>query len=114
MTKETLLQQTDPEQIIDIIARFWPQFPDEEAEELCIEEIYELIAHSAETPPDFHLLSDAQKAQHEIDIDMLLITITFKAIGDYLFKEQSAEDGFWEAVGKRSKRDQKVFKKLFD
>jgi len=113
MTKETLLQQTDTRQIIDIIARFWPQFPGEETEELCLEEIYDLIARSAEIPPDFHLLSDAQKAQHEIDIDMLLITITFKEIGDCLFKEQKAEDGFWEAVGKKSKRDQKVFKKLF-
>ena len=112
MTKETLLQQTDPKIIIDCIATFWPRFPDEEEEELCIEEIYDIIANSAALPENYNLLSDEEKAQLEIDIDMELITIDFKDIGAHIFTEEDKRVYFWTKVPK-SEKSEAIFQKIF-
>ena len=112
MTKETLLQQTDPKIIIDCIAKFWPKFPDEEEEELCIEEIYDIIAHNAALPENYNLLADEEKAQLEIDIDMELITIEYSDIGKHVFKGVSNEAYFWSLIEKTTTH-QKHVRKLF-
>ena len=112
MIKETLLKQTDPKIIIDCIATFWPRFPDEEEEELCIEAIYDIIAHSAALPENYNMLSDEEKSQFEIDIDMELITINFKDIEKYIFKEEHNKVYFWGKVSKTEKSEA-IFQKIF-
>ena len=112
MTKETLLHQTDPKTIIDIIATFWPRFPDEEEEELCIEDIYDIIANSAALPENYNLLSDEEKSQLEIDIDMELITIDFKDIGEHIFQKDINRTYFWKQI-KKSEKSKAIFQKIF-
>ena len=112
LTKTELLRATDPKRLIDAIIEYWPNLDNEEQQELCLEEIYELLAQHTPTPENFSLLSSDQKAQYEIDIDMLLITIYFKDIGDYVFKEEKNIEYFWSVVPKTEK-SKAIFQKLF-
>ena len=114
-TKKELLQTADPKAIIQTIANYWPRLKDEEQQELCLEQIYELIEKTAPYPPEFSMHSQDKKAQYEIDVDMVLITITFKDIGELLLQDETITAYFWELVGNREdKKHQKMYKKLFD
>lgn len=100
--------------IIDEIAKAWPQLLNEEAQELCLESIYELLADSTPTPKNFSLMSNDEKAQYEIDIDMVLITIDFEDLGKLIFDDGENELYFWSLVGDRSdKKNKKIFTALF-
>ena len=112
MTKETLLHNTNPKEIIELIARHFESLRDEEAQEMCLEEIYELLAANTPQPTNFSLLNDDQKAQHDIDVDMLLITIEFKDIGIYVFKDENDLAYFWSLVPKTEKSEA-IFQKIF-
>lgn len=101
MTKETLLKQTDPKTLMECIAAKWPLLLNEDEQELCLEEIYDLIAMSAAEPENFMLLTNDEKAQFEIDIDMLLITIEFSDLAAVLFQSKQDIDTFWKLIGDR-------------
>ena len=114
-TKEELLQTADTTAIAKTLANCWSTLHDEEQQELCLEQIYELIETTAPYPPEFSMHSQGKKAQYEIDVDMTIITITFKDIGKLLFQDKKINDYFWELVGsKEDKKHQKVYKKLFN
>ena len=113
-TKKELLQTADVKAIASTLAKYWPTLQDEEQQELCLEEIYELIEATAPYPPEFSMHSQDKRAQYDIDIDMTLITIIFKDIGELLFQDEEVNNDFWELVGnKESKQNQKIFKILF-
>jgi len=113
-TKKELLQTADTKAIANTLANYWPTLQDEEQQELCLEEIYELIETTAPYPPEFSMHSQDKRAQYDIDIDMTLITIIFKDIGELLFQNEEVNNDFWELVGnKESKQNQKIFKILF-
>ena len=113
-TKKELLQTADIKAIANTLANYWPTLQDEEKQELCLEEIYELIETTAPYPPEFSMHSQDKRAQYDIDIDMTLITIIFKDIGELLFQNEEVNNDFWELVGnKESKQNQKIFKILF-
>ena len=114
LTKQSLLQHAHMHSIIDIIAKAWPQLLDEDEQELCLESIYDLLAGTAPRPENFSLLTNDEKAQHEIDVDMLLITIDFKDLGKLIFDNGENELYFWSLVGDKSdKKNKKVYKTLF-
>jgi len=114
MNKQTLLQQTDPTALINCITSKWPLLLDEEEQELCLEAVYDIIANTATKPKNFNLLSNDEKAQHDIDVDMILITIEFKDLPDILFHSTSNEALFWSDLGdKTSPFNSKVYKALF-
>ena len=114
-TKKELLQAADAKAIAKTIATYWSTLHDEEQQELCLEQVYELLETTAPYPPEFTMHSQDKKAQYEIDVDMVLITITFNDIGELLFQDETTTAYFWELVGNREdKRDQKIYKKLFD
>ena len=114
LTKQSLLQDADVHSIIDITAKAWPQLLDEDEQELCLESIYDLLANTALKPDNFSLLTNDEKAQHEIDVDMLLITIDFKDIREIIFSSRENESYFWSAVGNRDdKKNKKIFTSLF-
>ena len=110
-TKQELLQTADAKAIAKTLAHFWITLQDQEQQELCLEQIYELLETTAPYPPEFSMHSQSKKAQYEIDIDMALITITFKDIGELLFQDEEISDYFWSLVGR--KEDKKMYKKLF-
>ena len=113
-TKKELLQTVDVKAIVSTLANYWLILQDEEQQERCLEEIYELIETTVPYPPEFSMHSQDKKAQYEIDIDMTLITIDFKDIGDLLFQNEMISTYFWKLVGdKESKQNQKIFKILF-
>ena len=113
-TKKELLQTADTKAIANTLANYWLTLQDVEQQELCLEQIYELIETTAPYPPEFSMHSQDKKAQYEIDIDMTLITITFEDIGELLFQDEALSDYFWGLVGdKKSKVNQKIFKTLF-
>ncbi len=115
LTKQSLLQHADKKAIIDVIVKAWPQLSDEEQQELCLESVYELLADTAPQPADFSLLSNDEKAQYEIDVDMVLITIDFKDIGTLIFDDGENELYFWSLVGSRSdKKNKKIYQALFN
>ena len=114
-TKEELLQIADTTAIAKTLANCWPTLHNEEQQEFCLEQIYELIENTIPYPPEFSMYSQGKKAQYEIDIDMTIITITFKDIGKLLFQDKKTSDYFWELVGSRKdKRNQQIYKKLFN
>lgn len=114
LTKQSLLQHTDAHTIINAIAKAWPQLSDEDEQELCLENIYDLLANTAPTPENFSLLTNDEKAQHEIDVDMVLITIDFEDLEKLIFDDGENELYFWSLVGDRSdKRNKKIFTALF-
>lgn len=114
MKKESLLQFCDAAAIIKIIAHDWPLLEDEERQELCLEEIYELLAKSAIEPDDFALLNNEAKAQFELDVDMALITIDYDDLEKIIFEDKVNEDYFWSLIGdKNDKKNQKIFTALF-
>ena len=114
MNKQTLLKQTDPITLINCITSKWSLLLDEEEQELCLEEIYDFIANSATRSENFNLLSNDEKAQHEIDVDMLLITIEFKDLAEVLFHPASNEALFWSSLGeKESALNSNIYKALF-
>ena len=112
LSTQQLLQASDPKSIINAIITHWPNIDQEEQQELCLEHIYEILAQNAPLPENFTLLSSDQKAQHEIDIDMLLITIDLKEIGSHVFKEEKQREYFWSQIQKTEK-SKAIFKKLF-
>ena len=114
LTKQSLLQHADIHDIINEIVKVWSQLTDEDERELCLENIYDLLANTSPKPENFSLLSNDDKAQHEIDVDMLLITIDFKDIEKLIFDDSENESYFWSKVGDRSdKKNKKVFTALF-
>ncbi len=114
-TKQKLLQVADTKAIAKTLSDYWSTLQDEEQQELCLEQIYTLIQESAPYPPEFSMHSHDKKAQYEIAIDMEIITITFKDIGELLFQDSEVSNYFWSLIGdKESKSNQKLFKKLFD
>jgi len=114
-TKKELLQTADIKSIAKTLADFWPKLQDEDQQELCLEQIYELIETTVPYPPEFSMHSQGKQAQYEIDIDMTLITITFKDIGALIFQDEVLSDYFWELVGNREEyKHQKTYKILFD
>ena len=114
LTKQSLLQHANTHVIINAIAKAWPHLLDEDERELCLENIYDLLANTSPKPENFSLLSNDDKAQHEIDVDMLLITIDFKDIEKLIFDDGENESYFWSKVGDRSdKKNKKVFTALF-
>ena len=113
MNKQTLLQQTDPTMIINYITSKWPLLLDEEEQELCLEEIYDLVANSATKPKNFNLLSNDEKAQHEIDVDMVLITIDFHDIGKHIFKDKQNEDILKKMTESVDQKSLELFNLLF-
>ncbi|MCJ7765362.1 MAG: hypothetical protein MUP09_05415 [Thiovulaceae bacterium] len=113
-TKESLLHRCDADAIMQIIARDWALLQDEEQQELCLEAIYEILAHSVVAPDNFALLSNEAKAQFELDVDMALITIDFKDIGKIIFKDKENERYFWSLIGdKDDKKSKKIVAALF-
>lgn len=98
LSKQSLLQQADVHSIIDALAQAWPTLLDEEQQELCLETIYDLLAQTAPKPENFSLLSNDDKAQHEIDVDMLLITIDFPDLKELIFDNGENEHYFWLVV----------------
>ncbi len=112
MTKDSLLQNINPRDTIDLIAKHFPSILDEEIQESCLEEVYDVIAINTPQPENFALLTNDQKAQHEIDVDMLLITIDCKDIGKYVFKEEIDKVYFWTKVPK-SEKIEAIFQKIF-
>lgn len=112
LSTQQLLQATNPNSMIDAIITYWPDINQEEQQELCLEHIYEILAQNAPVPENFTLLSSDQKAQHEINIDMLLITIDLKEIGSHLFKEEKNSAYFWSQI-KKTEKSKAIFKKLF-
>ena len=114
LTKQSLIQHADIHAIIDEIAKAWPQLTDNDVQELCLESIYDLLAKTAPKPDNFTLLTNDEKAQHEIDIDMRLITIDFKEIGRAVFKSEENKTYLWSLVGDNNdKTNKKIFTKLF-
>jgi hypothetical protein len=114
MTKESLLQYCDAAAIIQTLANSWPLLQDEEQRELCLEEIYELLAQSAIEPDDFALLDNETKAQFELDVDMALITIDFDDLEKIIFEDKENERYFWSLIGdKDDKKNKKIFAALF-
>ena len=113
-TKQSLLEHADTHAIIDVLTKAWPQLIDNNVQELCLESIYEQLADSTPTPENFSLMSNDEKAQYEIDIDMVLITIDFKDLEKLIFDDGENELYFWSLVGDRSdKTNKKVFTALF-
>ncbi len=114
LTKKQLLQSTDSREITKTLIDFWPGLLDEEQRELCLESIYELLADNAPLPDNFNLLSNDEKAQYEIDVDMLLITIDYYDLKTLIFDDGENELYFWSNVGDRSdKTNKKIYKALF-
>jgi len=114
MTKKELLQHADTDDITHIIAKEWSGLDDEQRREYCLEEIYASLADTAPLPEGFHLSSNDEKAQYEIDIDMLLITIEWDDIGTLIFDGGENEAHFWPLVGdKNDKRNRKIYRSLF-
>ncbi len=114
LTKQTLLQSADMAAVTDLVAKAWPHLSDEEEQELCLEAIYELLAFSAPKPDNFVLLGDDQKAQHEIDVDMVLITIDFTDLEKLIFDNGANEARFRSQVGDiNSKSNKKIYRALF-
>ncbi len=114
MTKEMLLEFCDAGAIIKIIADNWPLLEDEERRELCLEEIYELLAQSAIEPDDFALLNNEAKAQFELDVDMALITIDYDDLQKIIFENEENEAYFWSLIGdKDDKKNKKILTALF-
>ena len=114
LTKQSLLQHADTYAIIDEIAKVWSQLSDEDEQELCLENIYDMLAHTVPKPENFSLLTNDEKAQHEIDVDMLLITVNFEDLGKLIFDDGENELYFWSLVGDRSyKNNKKIFTALF-
>ena len=107
LSKQSLLQQADVHAIIDALAQSWPYLLDEEEQELCLETIYDLLAQTAPKPENFALLSNDEKAQHEIDVDMLLITIDFPDIGELIFDNGENEHYFWLVIEAKGSSDTK-------
>lgn len=113
MTKKELLQHADPGEITAIIVNRWSGLHDDERREYCLEEIYASLA-DAVVPNNFDLLSDDAKAQLELDVDMLLITIEWDDIGRLIFDDDANEAYFWSLIGdKDDKKNQKIFTALF-
>ena len=114
LTKQSLLEHADTHTIINAIAKAWPHLLDEDEQELCLENIYDLIADTAPKLANFSLLTNDEKAQHEIDVDMLLITIDFEDLEKLIFDDGENELYFWSLVGDRSdKKNKKIFTALF-
>jgi len=114
-TKQELLQSADAKAIAKTLANYWLTLEDEEQQELCLEQIYELIETTTPYPPEFSMHSQGKQAQYDIDIDMTLITITFKDIGALIFQDEVLSDYFWRLVGNREEhKHQKTYKILFD
>ncbi len=114
LTTQQLLEHVDEYKLISLIAAAWTNLLDEEEQELCLENIYDLLAQTAPKPDNFSLLTNDEKAQHEIDIDMLLITIDFKEIGAVIFKSEENKTYLWSLVGNNNdKTNKKIFAKLF-
>ncbi|WP_345974180.1 hypothetical protein [Sulfurimonas sp. HSL3-7] len=114
MTKQELLQHANTDEITRIITKQWSGLNDEENREYCLEEIYASLAETAPLPESFHLSSNDEKAQYEIDIDMLLITIEWDDIGNLIFDDGDNEAHFWSQVGdKNEKRNRKIYRSLF-
>jgi len=116
LTKSTLLQQADVREISDIIADAWTHLQDEEQQEQCLEAIYESIANAAATHHNPALLSNEGRAQFELDVDMLLITIEitieWEDIGGMIFDKGANEAYFWSRIGdKNDKKNKKTTKR---
>jgi len=113
-TKKELLQTADTKAIANTLANYWLTLQDVEQQELCLEQIYELIETTAPYPPEFSMHSQDKRAQYDIDIDMTLITVDFKDISEFIFQDEEINIYFWKLVGdKTSKQNQKIFKALF-
>lgn len=114
MTKNALLQQADVREITDIIADAWERLQDEEQQEQCLEAIYESIANTSASQHNLALLSNEGRAQFELDVDMLLITIEWEDIGTIIFDKGVNEAYFWSRIGdKNEKKNKKICKSLF-
>ena len=94
------------------MATAWPNLLDEDEQELCLENIYDLLAQTAPKPDNFSMLTNDEKAQHEIDVDMLLITMDFREIGAVIFKSEENRTHLWSLVD-NDKNSKKTFTKLF-
>ena len=100
--------------MIQIIADDWPLLQNEERQELCLEKIYDVLAHSVAETENFALLSSEAKAQFELDVDMALITIDFTDIGKIIFAQPQKREYFWSLIGdKNDKKNKKIFTALF-
>lgn len=114
MTKKELLRNADIGEITAVIVDHWSGLHDDEHREECLEEIYASLADTTPLPDGFHLLSNDEKAQYEIDVDMLLITIEWDDIGRLIFDRGDNEAHFWSLVGdKNDKRNRKIYRSLF-
>ncbi len=114
LTTRQLLDHADEHKLMSLIATAWPNLSDKDEQELCLENIYDLLAQTASKPDNFSLLTNDEKAQHDIDVDMLLITIDFKEIGAVVFKSEENRDYLWSLLGnKNDKNNKKLFTKLF-
>jgi len=111
LTKQQLLEHADAHKLISLIAAAWPNLLDEDEQEICLENIYDLLAQTAPKPDNFSLLTNDEKAQHEIDVDMLLITLDFKEIGTAIFENEENKTHLWSIVGNNN--DKEIFTKLF-
>lgn len=114
MTKTDLLKHADAKKLATIVAKNWAKLKDEEEQEICLEAVYESLVSSAPEPENFSLMSNEAKAQHEVDVDMLLITIDFPDFRDILFDKDTVEAYFWEQVScKDNKVNDKIYKAVF-
>ena len=114
LTKKSLLQHADIPAICNVVAKAWPLLLDAQQQELCLESVYEVIADAAARQHNFSLLSDAARAQLELDTDMLLITIDWRDIGTLIFDNGENEAHFWSLIGaKDDKKNKKIFRSLF-
>ena len=114
MTKQDILKHANYPALIHIIAQYLHKLTNDLDQEYCLEEIYESLANTYPKPSNFALLSNDAKAQLEIDIDMVLISIDFQDLKKTLFEDEANVALFWSLVdNKEDKKSQKVFKTLF-
>jgi hypothetical protein len=98
----------------DIIAEAWERLQNEEQREECLEALYESIANASASHHNLALLSNEGRAQFELDVDMLLITIAWEDIGTVIFDRGVNEAYFWSRVGdKNDKKNKKIYRSLF-
>jgi len=115
MRKSELIQSANMKEIAAVMAQRWLELEDEEAQEECLEAIYTSLATTAPVPENFALMSQEAKAQHEVDVDMLLITIDFPDFKHRLFDKGEIETYFWDLVPcKDSKKNKRIYRALFN
>lgn len=114
MTKESIIEHANAKALATILAEKWTTLMDEDAQEECLETVYDALAKTAPKPDNFSLLSNEAKAQYEVDVDMLLITIDYCDFETKIFDGNTIESFFWDHVSCKDKKiNDKIYKVVF-